>query len=116
MAGPHFVKYFPYVLTALKELGNSGTPPEVRDLIVQKLELTDDELNQSISSGASRFDNQVAWAKFYLAKAGYIDSSKRGVWSLTDKGIAATITEKDALKIFQDVQKQFKGKAGQPQA
>jgi restriction system protein len=110
MAGPQFVKYFPFVISALKDLGNSGTPPEVRQLIAEKLQLSDEELNQQINSGASRFDNQVAWAKFYLAKAGYIDASKRGVWSLTEKGINANISDKEALKIFHGVQKQFKSK------
>lgn len=32
MAGPQFVKYFPYVISALKDLGNSGTPAEVREI------------------------------------------------------------------------------------
>jgi restriction system protein len=111
MAGPQFIKYFPYVVSTLKDLGNSGTPSEVRELIAQKLNLSEDQLNEQISSGASRFNNQVDWAKFYLAKAGYIDASKRGVWSLTEKGINANLTPKDALKVFQEVQKQFKGKA-----
>jgi restriction system protein len=110
MAGPQFIKYFPHVISALKDLGNSGTPPEVRELIADKLQLSADELNQQISSGTSRFDNHVAWAKFYLAKAGYIDASKRGVWSLTEKGLNANITDKESLKIFQEVQKQFKDK------
>lgn len=110
MAGPQFIKYFPHVITALKELGNSGTPPEVRELIAERLQLTEAKLNEPMPSGASRFENHIAWAKFYLAKAGYIDASKRGVWSLTDKGINANITDKEALKIFKTVQQQFKDK------
>ncbi|HSN77551.1 MAG TPA: restriction endonuclease [Anaerolineae bacterium] len=110
MAGPQFIKYFPHVITALKELGNSGTPPEVRELIAERLHLTEAILNEPMPSGASRFENHIAWAKFYLAKAGYIDASKRGVWSLTDKGINANITDKEALKIFKTVQQQFKDK------
>ncbi len=108
MAGPRFVQYFPHVITALKELGNSGTPSEVRELISQNLKLTDDQLNEQIESGASRFDNHVAWAKFYLVKAGYIDASKRGVWRLTEKGFNSHLTEKDALRLFQEVHQQFK--------
>lgn len=111
MAGPQFVKYFPYVIQALKELGNSGTPSEVRELIARKLKLSEDELNQQTSNGASRFENQVAWAKFYLAKADYIDASKRGVWRLSEKGINANLTPKDSSKIFQEVQQGFKGKS-----
>lgn len=114
MAGPQFIKYFPHVISALKDLGNSGTPAEVRELIVEKLKLSDEELNEQISSGASRFENYVAWAKFYLAKTGYIDASKRGVWSLTEKGSDANITDKEALKIFQEVQRQFRGKNSTP--
>lgn len=108
MAGPQFIKYFPHVITALKELGNSGTPPEVRELIAERLHLTEATLNEPMPSGASRFENHIAWAKFYLAKAGYIDASKRGVWSLTDKGVNANITDKEALKIFKAVQQQFR--------
>lgn len=111
MAGPQFVKYFPYVIQALKELGNSGTPSEVRELIAKKLNLSENELNQQTSNGASRFENQVAWAKFYLAKADYIDASKRGVWRLSEKGINANLTPKDSSKIFQEVHQGFKGKS-----
>lgn len=111
MAGPQFIRYFPHVIAALKELGNSGTPPEVRELIAKRLQLSEAKLNEPMPSGASRFENHVAWAKFYLAKAGYIDASKRGVWSLTEKGSHVSITEKEALKIFKAVQQQFKGKA-----
>lgn len=111
MAGPQFIRYFPHVIAALKELGNSGTPPEVRELIAKRLQLSEAKLNEPMPSGASRFENHVAWAKFYLAKAGYIDASKRGVWSLTEKGSNVSITEKEALKIFKAVQQQFKGKA-----
>lgn len=88
MAGPQLVKYFPEVIAALKELGNSGTPSEVCERIAAKLNLSDSILNAQTKSGIARFENQVAWARFYLVKAGCIDASKRGVWSLTEKGAA----------------------------
>jgi restriction system protein len=66
-------------------LGYSGTPAEVREAVAENLELSDGVLNAQLSSGTSRFDNQVAWARFYLAKAGYIDASKRGVWNLRER-------------------------------
>lgn len=110
MPGPNFVKYFPYVILALKKLGNSGKPAEVVEIIAKELNLTDDELNQTNSNGGSKFENQVAWARFYLSKTGYLDSSKRGVWSLTEKGIGITMTEKDAYRVFREAQLIFKGK------
>jgi restriction system protein len=110
MPGPQFVKYFVPVLAALKELGNSGRPSEVRERIAQALELRDEELEAPLNSGGSRFQNQVAWAKFYLAKAGYIDASARGVWSLTEKGVSANMTASEALRVFREVHKQFQDK------
>lgn len=107
MAGPQFVKYFPEVISALKNLGNSGTPSEVREQIAAKCNLADDELNEQTKSGINKFENQVAWARFYLAKAGYIDSSKRGVWSLTEKGIHSSLSHKEAIKVFNQVHSAF---------
>jgi restriction system protein len=107
MPGPQFTKFFPHVIEALKELGNSGTPSEVRELIAKKLGLSDKELDDQTESGVSRFENRVAWARFYLSKGGYIDSSRRGVWTLTEKGISARFTDEDTLRIFREIHKQF---------
>src|SRR3954451_10202526 len=90
-AGPRFLTYVNPVVSALRKLGNSGTPLEVRRTIAEELGLSDSVLNEQMKTGSSRFENQVAWARFYLSKAGYLDSSKRGVWSLTDKGISAVL-------------------------
>ena len=108
MAGPQFVKYFAPVLQAMKELGNSARPAEVREWIADRLDLTDDDLNETTSSGGSRFENQVAWARFYLSRAGYLDASRRGVWSLTEKGLNTSVTDNDALAIFRATHEQFK--------
>lgn len=106
---PQFVKYMGPITEVLKELGNSGTPSEVFDAVAKNLNLKENVLDQLLASGESRFENQVQWAKFYLSKAGYIDSSKRGVWSLTDKAITANISDEDAGKIFSEVHKKFGG-------
>ncbi len=107
MTGPRFVRYFGPVLAALRGLGDSGTPAEVREAVAQNLKLSDEELNAQLSSGTSRFDNQVAWARFYLAKAGYIDASERGVWSLTEQGKQAELDHDTALAVFRAVHQQF---------
>jgi restriction system protein len=106
--GPQFVRYFAPVIEALKELGGSGRPSEVRDVIAQRLKISEHERAIVNKSGASRFENRVHWARFYLAKAGYLDSSTRGVWSLTEKGQAVTkMTHDDALAIFNELHSQF---------
>lgn len=100
-----FVRYFSPVIEALTELGGSGRPSEVREYIAKKLNISDQERTDLLKGGASRFDNQVSWARFYLVKAGLMDSSKRGVWSLSDKGRAIkSLTFEEALIICKQVQ------------
>jgi restriction system protein len=84
--GPKFVSYFWPLIEALKKLGGSARPAEVREEIAAELGLSDAAQAETLPSGFPRFDNQVAWARFYLAKAGVIDSSSRGVWTLTESG------------------------------
>ncbi len=108
MNGPKFVRFFPSVIEALKELGGSGRPSEVRDFIATRLNISEQERTELLEGGSSRFDNQVAWARFYLVKFGLIDSSKRGVWSLNDNGRAVeSLSFEDALLIFKKVQAEF---------
>jgi restriction system protein len=105
--GPQFVRYFQPVINALMELGGSGRPEEVEEVVVEQLKLTEEERNEQISSGQSKFSNKVGWARFYLAKAGLIDSSTRGVWSLTEKGRATSLNAEQALTLFNQIHKPF---------
>lgn len=105
--GPQFVRYFGPVIEALKKLGGSGRPSEVRDEIIAMLDVSDEEQNETLASGESRFSNQVAWARFYLVKAGYLDSSTRGVWNLTEKARHTALDHKKALALFKEVQQEY---------
>ncbi|MBI2058737.1 MAG: restriction endonuclease [Nitrospirae bacterium] len=106
--GPRFVRYFGPVLEALKELGGSGSPEEVRNKTVSLLSISEKEQGEQMESGQSRFANQVAWARFYLTRARLLDeSSKRGVWSLTEKGRATTLSHAAALQLFRELHKLF---------
>ena len=95
-----FVKWFGPLLDALRDLGDSGRPREVYDRIAINLELPDEVLDETLKSGVSRFQNQVAWARQYLVWEGLLDSSKHGTWTLTDRGRKARISDSDASKIF----------------
>lgn len=107
MANPKFRDYINPVIDSINALGGSARPPEVYKYIAQSLSLSDEILNEERESGGSRYENQVAWARFYLVKAGYIDSSKRGVWSLTDKGRKVQeFTETEIDQLIKDVQAQ----------
>jgi len=101
--GSQFIRFMGPVIEALQDLGGSGRPSEVVDWIAAKQNISEEEQNALIASGQSRFANQIGWARFYLVKTGYIDSSKRGVWSLTTKGLNASLTRQDALSILREV-------------
>jgi restriction system protein len=49
--------------------------------------------------------------RFYLAKAGLIDTSRRGVWTLTETGRGAKLDHAAARNLFQRVQKSFRTEA-----
>jgi restriction system protein len=98
--GAQFVRYFGPLLDALRTLGGSGTPREVVEQIAHDLSVPDDVQNELLPSGEPRFPNQVAWARFYLSREGLLDSSRRGIWSLTDKGRGTTLTPDEARAIF----------------
>jgi restriction system protein len=85
----------------------------VRAVIARDLRISDAEQSETLPSGVqTRFENQVHWARFYLAKAGYIDSSQRGVWTLTEKGRAlGTVTPEEIQKIIREVSAQTKSAA-----
>ncbi len=98
--GAQFVRYFGPLLEALRGLGGSAKADEAVDRVAQDLTVSDEVLNETLPSGGSRFRNQVAWARFYLVREGLLDSSKHGVWSLTDKGFKTSLSPEQARELF----------------
>ena len=98
--GTKFLRYFGPLLDALRKLGGSGSPDEVVEQVALDMNLSDAEQNEIVPSGGSRLKTNVAWARFYLVREGLLDSSKRGVWSLTEKGRLGHLTVVQAGEIF----------------
>jgi len=105
--GPQFIRFFMPIIEVLKETGGSGTAAEVIDHVIEKMRIPESEQEVTLKGGQTRVRNQIQWARFYLANAGYIDSSKRGVWSLTEKGLSTDTMTFDALGIFKEIHKSF---------
>jgi len=98
--GARFVRYFGPLLDALRALGGSGTPEEVFERVASDLQLPDEVQNEVLPSGEPRYRNQIGWARFYLAKEGLLDSSKRGIWSLTERGRSTSLSPEQSRAIF----------------
>jgi restriction system protein len=92
-----FARYINPILAALRELGGSARPGEVYDWAAQHCGVSDAERSIKNKGGNSRFENQVAWARFYLVRSGYLASSQRGVWSLTEQGRTEGILADDRV-------------------
>jgi restriction system protein len=88
------------ILDALRELGGSGKPREVCDLIAERQGLSDKKLEETLKSGQTRYYNQVHWARQYLVWEGLLDGSTRGVWTLTSLGYKTSLDTASGHKIF----------------
>lgn len=98
-----FLRWMNPVLVALRELGGSATPKQVRDRIAINEALSEDDISVTRGkNGVNKFENEVAFARSYLVSAGFIDNSKYGVWSLTEKGKTVELTQEMASQIFKN--------------
>jgi restriction system protein len=107
--GPQFIRFFKPIIQVLRETGGSGTTAEVVDRAIERMNISEKEQEVTNKNGESRVRNQVNWARFYLVRAGYLDSSKRGIWSLTEKGMSLDPQALDVFGTFKDVRKLAKG-------
>lgn len=98
------------VLQALKRLGGSARPAQVCDQVARDLGLEGTStLEERLTTGASRFANKIAWVRLYLVLTGYLDRSKRGVWTLTEKGMNAPVfSDSEVSELLLEVQRKSK--------
>lgn len=99
---PQHFRYIIPILEALKELGGSGKPSEVIELIVKKQGISEQELLELNTRGKSKTKTQIYWARFFLVKTGYLSSSKWGVWSLTEKGLKFDFSSENLTNLHRE--------------
>ena len=75
-------------LAALHALGGSASIREIVNQVIEDMGLSAAIIQVPYSGKANRtaLEDELGWARTYLRKYGLIDSSERGVWSLTAKG------------------------------
>jgi restriction system protein len=79
----------------------------VADRVLERPNVSEKEQEKTTSNGQSRVRNQVGWARFYLTKAGILDASQRGVWTLTEARFPRKSTQKtDDSSFATDVEKE----------
>ncbi len=98
-----YLRFFGPILDVLRDLGGSARSAQVKDMVTDRLNIAEAERSEVLKNGVSRVGNQIDWARFYLAKTGYLDSSKRGVWALTEKGRNTRLSADNVREIVRQV-------------
>jgi restriction system protein len=112
MKGPKFLIYWRPLLDVLKEMGGVGASQEVIEKVIEKMKIPEKEVEEYLPSGQSRVRNRIRFARMYLTKAGLMDSSTWGIWRLTDKGLASTLSDSDVEQLFKVVRSVYQQEAG----
>lgn len=102
-----FLRWFRPLIQALRDLEGSATPKQAREKIKENENLSPEETE--VVRGKTQipqFDNDVAWARQYLVRGGYIDNSVHGIWKLTESGWSVDMTDELATKLFKNVVKE----------
>ena len=98
---PEHFRYINPILEVLQEIGGTGKSSVVIDLVVEKLNISAEELQITIESGQQKVINQIHWAKLMLVKTGNLDPSRMGVWNLTEKGLSAKLSKDEMMPIWE---------------
>ncbi|MBK8291930.1 MAG: restriction endonuclease [Flammeovirgaceae bacterium] len=85
-------------LTALHNLGGSGSVDEMEEQIATILKLADEQVNEIHRGNTSKFSYRLAWARNYLKRFGLLENSSRGVWALTELGLKTKKVDKEVVK------------------
>ncbi len=98
------------LITALRDLGGSGSIDEIYERVIQNLKLSEEVLSvlhDSEAGNQTEVHYRLAWARTYLKKYGALTNSARGIWALAKPDLA-TVDPKDVIKAVRDADKKSK--------
>jgi len=76
-------------LMAVSELGGSASIGEMVETVVKREGFTDEQQAVLHNEGPeTEIAYRLAWARTYLKGMGLLTNSARGVWAMTDEGVA----------------------------
>jgi len=86
MAVPGFQEMMLPILEIAND-GNEHSLRETTEAVANRLGLTDADRSELLPSGRqTTLANRVGWARTYMAKAGLLESTRRGYFRITDRG------------------------------
>jgi len=104
MPVPNFQRFM-YPLLELAADGEVHSMDEAYEVLAEKFNLTEEERAELLPSGRqSRYENRVGWARTYLTKAGLLESTGRGQFKITPRGLdvlRSGVTDIDKSYLYQ---------------
>jgi len=76
------------VLAALAAEPDGLNKPAIFKRVADARGLTDGDLDQTIPSGQSTFENRIGWICSWMKKAGWVENPTRSFWTITPAGRA----------------------------
>ena len=110
--GPQFTLYMIPLMQALREMGGSASSYEATDAVIEREKIPESELEKTNKNGQSKVRNKIAWARMYLVYSGHIDSSARGIWRLTEKGLQEDLSKLSPVDLFKSGRLSLKSEKG----
>lgn len=104
MGDPKWHEFMAPILQCLLD-GETYHRREIYRLVADRVQLTDEQLAETLNSGDSRYENRTGWAISYLNRVGALERPSRGNYVITDVGRELLkdqphgITEKDLREL-----------------
>lgn len=106
---PQYHELLNPLLSALHDLGGSGTIDEIHETVLEQSDLSDEVAevpHDPEKSNRTELEYRLAWARTYLKKYGLINNSERGVWVI--KPEKRDVTSVDPDDVVKSVREQMR--------
>lgn len=94
---PLFKNIYGVVLLALRSLGGEASVKVLEERVADMLKLSAEDRRKIHRGNQTKLSERVAWARYYLKRNGFLESSKRGVSVLSEKGKNVLVAEDGKL-------------------
>lgn len=72
---------------------------EIGEVIANQLHLSEEDIQETMTSGQSKFYNRTAWVKSYFGKACLLDFPSRGKFKITQRGLDLLKSNPKSIRI-----------------
>lgn len=79
--------------------GQERTVSQIGEIIAEQMGLSEQDLQEVLESGQTKFYNRTAWVKTYFGKAQLLDFPSRGKFKITPRGLELLAKKPDEIRV-----------------